>query len=240
MNTSQNPIRVLLIDDHKSFMDGLTMLINTNKSVMRVVATAGSRDEALEAVVSSNPDVALLDVDLGNDHGIELLPELIARCDCKFIILTGALNPEIHESAILRGARGVLLKTDSAQTILKAIEKVHDGEIWLNNSMLSRMLGQLTQQKNGAGDRRAASAAAAAADNPEARKIGSLTARERAIISILVNDESSTNKEIAARLFISDSTLKNHLTTIYAKLGVRNRIDLLKYALTHKLNERTD
>jgi two-component system, NarL family, nitrate/nitrite response regulator NarL len=121
-----------------------------------------------------------------------------------------------------------LLKTDSGQLILKAIEKVHDGEIWINNQTLNRVLGQMTRQRAGGAEKPA---------DPKEQKIASLTAREREIIRALVNDESSTNKEIADRLFISDSTLKNHLTAIYSKLEVRNRIDLLKYAMNNKLDK---
>lgn len=230
MNTSQNPIRVFLIDDHKSFIDGLTMLININKSVMQVVGTAAGREAALAAIAAEKPDIILLDVDLGVENGIEMLPEIIRETGCKVIILTGTLDAEVHETAILRGARGVLLKTDSARVILKAVEKVYRGEIWVSNDTLNRVINQLTLSKGANGG--------AQTDDPEARKIETLTAREREIIGVLVNDESSTNKEIARRLFISDSTLKNHLTMIYAKLGLRNRIDLLKYALTHKLNKR--
>lgn len=167
----------------------------------------------------------MLDVELGDDNGIEILPELSALANAKIIILTGDRNPAVHETAIFRGASGVLLKTESAQVILKAIQRVHDGEIWFDNRTLSHVLNQLTNHKNESGivDR-------------ETEKIADLTAREREIIGVIVNFDSSTNKEIAARLFISSSTLKNHLTTIYSKLELKNRIDLLKFALNHKLD----
>lgn len=226
MNTPEKNIRVLLVDDHKSFADGLAVLINTNRSVMEVVGMAHNRNEAIRTVSETKPDIVLLDVDLGDENGIEILPELIQETNAKFIILTGARNPVIYETAILQGARGVLLKSDSAKTILKAIEKVHNGELWLDNNTLNHVLNQLTQQpkKGKQGD-------------PEEKKIASLTSREREIIKVLVKKDSSTNKEISESLFISDSTLKNHLTTIYSKLGVRNRIELLKYALKHHLDK---
>ncbi len=228
MDTPKKIIRILLVDDHKSFSDGLAMVIGTNRSVMEVVGKAGDRREALELAAATRPDVVLLDIELGADNGLDILPELLEQTAAKVIILTGTQTPEAHETAILRGAQGVLLKTDSAQVILKAIEKVHDGEIWISNQTLNRVLGQMTRLRNG-GDKKE--------PDPEAQKIASLTPREREIIAALVGDESSTNKEIADRLFISDSTLKNHLTTIYSKLEVKNRIDLLKYALHHKLDQ---
>jgi two-component system, NarL family, nitrate/nitrite response regulator NarL len=227
-NASPNPIRILLVDDHRSFADGLSMLINANRSLMQVVGAAAGRNEALDAAAAAKPDVILLDVDLGDENGLDILPELAEKSRAKIVILTGIADPAVHERAVLAGAKGVLLKTDSAQVILKAIEKVHLGEIWLSNETLNKVLGKLTRRKSFAGE---------SAADPEERKIASLTARERAIIRALVNKEFSTNKEIAESLFISDSTLKNHLTTVYAKLGVRNRIELLKYALTHGLDK---
>ncbi|HEY8562284.1 MAG TPA: response regulator transcription factor [Pyrinomonadaceae bacterium] len=228
MNTAQNPIRILLVDDHKSFSDCLAMLIDTHKPVMKVVGEASNRREALTFAAQKRPDVVLLDIELGNDNGLDILPELLERATAKIIILTGTQTPEVHETAILRGAHGVLLKTDPAQVILKAIEKVHAGEVWISSQTLSRVLGQMTRQRSGRRNEET---------DPEKQKIAALTAREREIIRALVGGESSTNKEIADRLCISDSTLKNHLTTIYSKLEVKNRIDLLKYALHHKLDK---
>jgi DNA-binding NarL/FixJ family response regulator len=229
MDTSKKIIRILLVDDHKSFSDGLAMLIDTNKSVMEVVGKASNRTEALKIAAQTKPDIVLLDIDLGDDDGLEILPEINDEAaGAKVIILTGTQNPETHQTAVLRGAQGVLLKTDSAQVILKAIEKVHGGEIWISNEILNRVLSQLTRSKDAADKK---------SPDPEEQKITSLTAREREIIHALVNDESSTNKEIADRLYISESTLKNHLTTVYSKLEVKNRIELLKYALNHKLHK---
>jgi DNA-binding NarL/FixJ family response regulator len=226
MNTTGKNIRVFLVDDHKSFADGLAMLINTNKSVMEVVGMAHSKTEALASIVEAKPDVVLLDIDLGDENGIEMLPELIQKTSAKFIILTGTRNPVIHETAILKGARGVLLKSDSGKVILKAIEKVNLGELWLDNRTLNKVLSQLTQQPK-----------RDESEDPEVKKIASLTPRESEIIKFLIQKDSSTNKEISESLFISDSTLKNHLTTIYSKLGVKNRIELLKYALKHNLDK---
>ncbi|MCA1637598.1 MAG: response regulator transcription factor, partial [Acidobacteria bacterium] len=218
MNTYTKPIRILLVDDHKSFSDGLAMLINTNKSVMEVVGMANNTKEAIAAAAQTKPDIILLDVDLGDENGIEFLPELNNKTDAKVIILTGAQNPTLHENAIMQGARGVLLKSDPAKVILTAIERVYNGEMWLNNATLNKVLSRLTQ--TGSNGRKHA--------DPEEEKIATLTARERGIIKALVKNDSSTNQEVADRLYISASTLKNHLTTIYSKLGIKNRIELFK------------
>jgi DNA-binding NarL/FixJ family response regulator len=228
MDTFKKNIKVLLVDDHKSFSDGLAMLINTNKPVMQVVGTASNRQEALNSISQNKPDVVLLDVDMGKDNGIDMLPELLSKfTEAKFIVLTGEQSPSVHQQAILNGARGVLLKTDSAQTILKAIEKVYSGELWLDMNTMSNVLSRFT----GAGSKGNNS------QDREARKIADLTDREREIVKVLVQNDSSTNEEIADSLFIANSTLKNHLTAIYSKLEIRNRIELLKYALKHNLDK---
>lgn len=222
--SEQNTIRILLVDDHKSFSEGLAMVINSRKPAMEVVAMASTREEALDAVVKYKPDLAILDMDLGASNTLDFLPDFLERTSAKVLILTGMLDPKVHEAAIVKGARGVLLKGESAKTILKAIERVNAGEIWASNTTLSRVLSQLSngKQNNGPAD-------------PEQQKIAELTPREREIITTLLSFESSTNEEIADHLCISQSTLKNHLTTIFSKLEVKNRIQLMKYAINHKL-----
>ena len=220
----KNSIRILLIDDHKSFMDGLAMVINSQAPAMEVVGMASNRAETMAAIGRLKPYLILMDMDLGDSLSLEFLPELLEKTSAKVLMLTGLQNPDLHDSAIVKGARGVLLKGESAKVILKAIEKVHAGEIWASNTMLARVIEHINPVKK--------------QDDPQARKIADLTAREREIISSLLNFEGSTNKQIARQLFISTSTLKNHLTTIYSKLDVKNRVQLMKYALNHKLADR--
>jgi DNA-binding NarL/FixJ family response regulator len=218
----KSSIRILLTDDHKSFMDGLSMVIDSQSPAMEVVGTASNPADSIAAAIRLKPDLILLDMDLGDSISLDFLPELLEKTTAKVLMLTGLQNSDLHESAILKGARGVLLKGESAKVILKAIEKVHAGEIWASSATLSRVFNQMS-----GGSRKQA--------DPEAGKIADLTAREREIIATILTFEGSTNEEIADYLCISKSTLKNHLTTIYSKLGLKNRIDLLKYALAHKI-----
>ena len=203
----------------------MTMVIETQRPRMEVIGAASTAEDALEAAERECPDVILLDMDLGETTGLELLPKLQEVCDSKVLFLTGTLDNAVHNEAILKGARGVIIKTESAKVILRAIDRVYAGEIWASNATLSSIFDELNKQRN-----------SPPAHDPEQQKIASLTAREREIIAALVNFESSTNEELAERLFISTSTMKNHLTTIYSKLAVANRVQLLKYALKHKLD----
>ncbi len=195
---AKNSIRILLIDDHKSFMDGLAMVINSQSPAMEVVGMAQDRAEAIAAAESSKPDLILMDMDLGEGFSIEFLPELLEKTSAKVLMLTGMRDPGLHDSAIVKGARGVLMKGESAKVILKAIEKVNAGEIWASSATLYRVLDRLNNAKK--------------AVDPEADKIAFLTPREREIIASLLSFEGSTNEEISAQLFISPSTLKNLLT----------------------------
>lgn len=226
MNTNGKRIRVFLVNDYKSTADGLAVLINTNKTAIEVVGMAHNKKEAITSIAKINPDVVLLDAELNDKTGIEILPKLLKKTDAKFIILSGIQNPVIHETAILKGARGVLLKSDSGQVISKAIEKVYYGELWLYNRPLNKVLNQLLEQTK-----------KEKIEFAEENKITALTNRERQIIKALIEQDSSTNKDITKSLPINNSTLKNHLTTIYRKLGVRNRIELLKFALKHELDK---
>lgn len=225
MNSSlKKTIRILLIDDHKSFMDGLAMVINSQSPAMEVVGMASNRAGATAANDRLKPDLILMDMDLGESLSLEFLPELLEKSAAKILMLTGLENHDLHDTAIFKGARGVLLKGESAKVILKAIVKVHEGEIWASNTTLTRVLQQMNSGKKQL--------------DPEAAKIADLTAREREIINALLTFEGSTNEEIARQLFISASTLKNHLTTIYSKLDVKNRVQLMKYALQHEIGKR--
>ena len=223
-NTTADPIRVLLIDDHKTMLWGLTQLINSAAPRMAVVAAASDRDEALAAARREQPDVILLDLDLGVTNGSDLLPALLKESKARVLICTGVRDPEAHDRAVLRGARGVVHKEESAELILRAVEKVHGGELWLDRLATGRVFDKLLDAgRQGPGD-------------PEAERITTLTAREREVIAAVVGRGQSTNRKIAEHLNMSEFTLRNHLTTIYDKLGVENRLDLFKYALRHGLD----
>jgi len=217
------PIKILLVDDHRSFMDGLQMVIDMQKPRMEIIGTATTPDEAIDKALRLKPDVILLDLDFGDASGLDILPALIEKTEAKILILTGLRDLEMHDATIMKGAHGVLFKGESVKIMIKAIERVHTGGMWVDNAMLGRVMRQNPGSK------------AVSSSGLEARKIATLTPREREIITALLKFESSTNDEIANHLFISKHTLKNNLTVIYNKLETKNRVQLMKYALNHKL-----
>lgn len=220
-----NPIRVLLVDDHASVRWGLRKLVEGIGPKCEVVGEAGNRSEALALARREKPNVILLDLDMGEENGLDLLPELLKEVKANVIILTGLRDKATHERAVLRGARGVVLKEEPAEVILAAIEKVHRGELWLDQATIGRIFSELTR------------AGGQGTSDPEADKIASLTPRERQIVSVITSEGHSTNKKIAARLHMSEHTLRNHLSSIYGKLGVENRLELFMYALNHGLDK---
>lgn len=221
MKAAERAIRVMLIDDHQTMLWGLEKLIQGEAPRMEVVGIARNCEEALSEIGKSIPDVILLDLDLGGRSGLDLLPSLLSNSVSRVLILTGAREQAMLDSAVLGGAHGVLRKDASAEQLLKAIEKVHSGELWLDHQMLGRVFREFT---NPTATRKLV---------PEMKKKAALTVRELRIIQALVEQIGASNKEIAKQLFISEHTLRNHLTAIYQKLNVGNRLELYAYATKH-------
>src|SRR3954469_2004677 len=217
-------IRVFLIDDHRTILWGLEKLIESGRPAMRLVGSATSYSAALKALDKASPDVILLDLDLGEETGLEAIPKLLAASRAKILILTGLRDESVHHSAILAGARGVVAKEARAESILAAITKVHEGEIWLDRASTGKLRVEMSRQS-----------ANRDIVHPHQKKIAALTVREREIIALSVANAGATAKTIAEKLHISEHTLRNHLTSIYDKLGLANRLELFAFAHEHQL-----
>lgn len=221
---SAHSIRVLIVDDHPTMLWGLERLIASQAPRMEVVGTATHADEALATAGRLTPDVVLLDLDLQGRSGLELVPQL-CRHGARILVLTGERSQEVLDKAVKLGAHGVLRKDVSAELLLKAVDKVSEGELWLDRMTLGRVLHGLMDPRS------------EARQNPEQIKQAGLTARERKIIEAIIEGRGASNKALAARLFISEHTLRNHLSSIYHKLGVGNRLELYVYAMRHQLGQ---
>ena len=229
MNTKsegETPIRVMIVDDHKSILWGLERLVESASPRMVVTGTAASCTEMLSVVVTARPDVILLDLDLDGQNSADFLPDLLRLTNAQVLILTGGRDFAFHQAALMKGARGVIGTDENADVLLLAIERVYAGEVWVNRMMMGKLLESMS-----------ASAGKGANADPEAAKIASLTPREREIVGAIVRSRGGKSLEIADSLHISEHTLRNHLTLIYEKLGVRNRLDLFAYAIEHGLDK---
>lgn len=219
--SSSHAIRVLLIDDHKTMLWGLGKLIDSEDASMEVAGCAGDCATALAAAQTLAPDVIVLDLDLGGVCSLDILPALLAG-GARVLVLSGTRERSQLDSAVLHGAHGVVGKDAPAEIVIKAIRKIHDGELWLDQCLLGRVFEEMRHPK-------------CARVDPEAAKLATLTAKELKICQ-LITMGGGNNKTLAQQLFISEHTLRNHLTTIYHKLGVGNRLDLYVYVMRHDLD----
>jgi two-component system nitrate/nitrite response regulator NarL len=214
-------IRVMIIDDHRVIREGLRLLIQSQPG-LAVVGEAGDSKEALVVTAREQPDVILLDLDLGTESGNEIISQLLATAKrAHVLVLTGLRDPEIHRQAILRGAMGVVQKEKASEVLLKAIQKVHSGEIWYDRSKLGGVLADISRAQE------ARETDAAAVNGP------TLTPRESEIVALV--SQGLKNKQIADKLFISHITVRHHLTSIFAKVGVSSRLELIVYAFNQGL-----
>lgn len=216
--TMKRAIRILIVDDHAVVRAGLRMLVEHDHSMI-VVGMAGNRSEALSLAASEQPDIIVLDILLGDDDGLSFLPELCeASPKARVLVLTGVRSSDFHRRALRRGAVGVVLKEHASDMLLKAINKVHRGEVWIDRTMMGSMLQEITKP---------------ATEDPEKAKIATLTNRERDVITHV--GEGLRNKQIAERLFITETTVTHHLTSVFSKLEVSDRLELIIYAFRHGL-----
>jgi two-component system nitrate/nitrite response regulator NarL len=221
-------IRVMLVDDHRSVLWGLQRLIDGEMPRMHVVATAHSQGDAVAQLAKQEVDVILLDLDLGATNGIDAIPLLMAHSKARILILTGMRDRAMHDRAVLAGACGVIGKEDPAETILKAIVKAFQGELWLDREATGRIFVELSRRTSDA-----------AAEDPVQARLATLTARERHIVAEMASDAGATARAIASKLCISEHTLRNHLTSIYDKLGVSSRLELWAFANKHGLQRKS-
>lgn len=226
MTEPNSPIRVFMIDDHRSILWGLERLIESGKPAMKVVGSAENVTAALKLLDAAQPDVILLDIDLGTENGIDGIPRITASSKARILVLTGVRDKAAHDRAVLAGAYGVVEKESPAETILTAIDKVHHGQVWLDRAATGRVFVEFSRENS------------SQAGDPERAKIAQLTVREREIVAITAGNVGATAKTIAQILFISEHTLRNHLTSIYNKLEVANRLELYAYAHKHGLTRK--
>jgi RNA polymerase sigma factor (sigma-70 family) len=217
---SDKRIRVMLVDDHKVVRSGLRMVLDSQPG-LQVVGEAGSGKEAVEMAPSVQPDVILLDLILGEDSGTDVIPELLKCCEeTRVLILTASHDRDEHRRAVRQGAMGVLIKESGMELLIKAIRKVCEGEFWLDRFMTASLLTEIHKPSK------------PRTDTVEDR-LGRLSVREKEVITLV--GEGLKNKQIADRLCISESTVRHHLTSIFAKLEVTDRLELLIFAYQNHL-----
>ena len=201
-------IRILIVDDQALFRESLHALLNLQDH-FEVVAEAASGEEALRLVEKLHPDIVLMDVRMPGMDGVECTRRLhLENAGCRVIMLTTFDDDEYVFEALRDGAAGYLLKDAPAEKLYEAIHGAARGESFLQPSITAKVLAEFSRL---AKDRR---------PHPDGTT-EPLTPREREILCWIAS--GATNREIAAHLFITEGTVKNHITDILAKLAVSDR-----------------
>lgn len=214
------PIKVLIVDNHIMVRAGLRMILEAQPD-MTVVGEASRCVEAREVAATQRPDVVLLDLALGDESGLETIPEMRAVApNARLVVVSSVLDVELHQVAVQLGAVGLVSKEQAPEILLRAIRRVHAGEVWLNGSLVASALSRMTRPIE-------------ARPDPEEERISSLTSRERQVIELVC--AGLPNKQIGQRLNISEITVRHHLTSIFDKLGCESRLELVIYAYRNEL-----
>lgn len=200
-------IRVLIVDDHPVFREGLRKCLEARKG-LKLLAAVGGGEEMWRAIRTvGKPSIVLMDVELPGENGIELTRALLEKHpDVRVLMLTAFSDSERVFAALKAGATGYLLKNVSPDEIRETIERAAAGEPMLSGEIAGRVLREFERER---------------AEEAHREQLASLTPREEEILKLLATGES--NREIGARLFISEQTVKNHVASIFRKLQVNDR-----------------
>ena len=222
MTLNPRKLRIVIVDDHTLFREGLRNILDMEDDI-EVVADVESAEDIVELVWRARPDVLLLDIRMPSGNGLDAVPAVLRISpSTNVLVLTASDEREEHVRAFKLGAKGVILKDSARQTLMQAIRSVYRGETWVD----SRMSGVLVEElSHGGGD----------TDRPGSRLENGLTERELEIVRLVASGYK--NKEVGATLTISERTVKTHLTNIFQKLGVRDRVGLVMYALRNGLTQ---
>ncbi|WP_310721142.1 response regulator transcription factor [Streptomyces lydicus] len=204
----ERPIRVFLLDDHEVVRRGVQDLLDAEPDI-EVVGDAGTADHALARGPALRPDVAVLDVRLPDGDGVSVCRELRSRMPgLACLMLTSFDDDDALLDAIMAGAAGYVLKEIKGADLVAAVRTVASGRSMLDPATTARLMTTLRGEED--------------ATEPQADALSGLSPREREIVGLI--GEGLTNRQIGKRLYLSEKTVKNHISRLLAKLGVERRI----------------
>jgi len=211
-------VRILIADDHEIFRAALRTLLDAEPD-FEVVGEASDGRDVLLRVTELDPDILLLDLSMPGLDGIESLRQLSkSRARTRTLLLTAAIDNAQLLEALQLGARGLVLKDAATSVLLRGIRGVMKGEYWIGHDTVGSVIDALHFLSG---------------SKPTPAGPRDLSERELQVVAGVV--AGCGNREIAARLGISEKTVKHHLTNIFQKLGVANRLELAIFALDHRL-----
>lgn len=219
--TDTNKITLIIADDHMLIREGLKQLLELEGDIS-VVAQAGNGQEAIEKTLEYKPDILLLDINMPEINGIDILRRLKdVGANTKVIILTIHDDKEYLFATIKIGADGYILKDSDANSLIRAIRDVNSGRTYIQPNLAKMMVDELNYKDE--------------ESNGMLKKIRSLTKREYEVLTLIA--EGLNNKDIADKLFISEKTVKNHVSSIFKKIGVNDRIQAAIFAFKNNIKK---
>ena len=223
-------IRLMLVDDQKLLVKSLKRVIEFMADDMTVIATASDGNEALELLKSVQPDILLLDVRMPGMDGVETARLVSTKYpEIQIVMLTTFDDDDYIKEALKYGVVGYILKDIEPTDLISCIRAIDSGSVLISPSVaakLSNQIQHLEKEKEGSGD---------ITEDSIPGWMKSLSPRERDVIKLIA--KGFTNRQIADKLFIAEQTVRNHVSLIYSKLGVHNRISTMQMAMDANLNK---
>lgn len=215
LSTANRAKRIMIVDDHPLFREGLKALIGRSDR-FTVCAEAGSALEAAETVGDVQPDIMLVDITMPGKNGIQFIRELHQSMpQVRFIIVSMHANADYIVEAFQAGATGYMVKDSASEGLLRGLQTVANGEIFLDNALSREVVDKLLKSRDQKEE---------GVDDP----YKSLTSREQEVMRLLA--EGLVTKEVADRLYISPKTVENHRANLMKKLGLNSTVELVRYA----------
>ena len=220
MGRTKPTIKVAIADDQPVYRLGVGKLLEAEED-LTLVGEATNGMEAMLLLERYDPDVLLLDLQMPVMDGIEVLTEVAKRkFRVRTIVMLASDEREKAVRAVRLGARGILFKDAEAGLLVKSVRKVYAGEVWIDNPILSQALESLVTKP-------------APPPGVSGQRNQQLSNREMEVVRCVAM--GLRNKEVADKLGVSEATIKNHLTSVYSKLGVSDRLELILYAIHNRL-----
>jgi two-component system, NarL family, response regulator DevR len=203
MTEMSSPIRIFLLDDHEVVRRGIAELLNAVPG-FEIVGEAGTAGQALPRVLASRPDVAILDARLPDGSGIDVCREIRSALPSTYcLILTSYDDEEAVLSAVLAGASGYVLKEVRTSGLVDAIQQAAQGRSLINPAVIAQVMDRVRE------------------GSPTDNRLAALTTREREVLALIA--EGLSNRQICARMFLAEKTVKNYVSSLLGKLGMERR-----------------